>query len=234
MACEVFLKRGRCGKIYKLTEPNETLIRKEFSPALSANILNWFFYRSPHPASVPSGWHYAYWKRRLAARLSRLVGEPIHICDSLREDPDRANAFLMKFVEGQPPKKSELTAIHQKADKLERFFHEIGMPTWSFSRRNPFSADNFILSGGEIHIVDYEQSVPMPDLDRRIRYDEIDFKVLGGFLENNKKTILETLGPADAQEVENAFRLSLDYYSRTDFIPRATTHALEKILVKRR
>lgn len=232
MVHETFLKRGRCGKIYKLAGPDETLIRKELSPSLTAKIGNWLLYRSPHPASTQDGWRYAYWKRRLGSRLAAVLGEPIHICDVLDKDDKRKNAFLTEFIEGTPPKKNDRAFILEKTQKLEEFFNEIGMPTWSFSRRNPLRSSNLLLKNGNIYIIDYEQSVPAPDFKGKIRYDEIDFGILEKFLKENAGRILEQIGATAAHETDIAFAEARSFYERMAITPRKGVAALEKIFSK--
>lgn len=226
---ETLLKRGRCGIIYKIESPSGALIRKKFSPNIPVKLWNWLFYTSPHPASVEWGCHHAYWKRRLASRLSRYAAEGLHICDALRM-AENNDGFIARFIEGRTPGRKEKKIVYQAVKKLEDFFDRIGMPTWSFSQKNPFSDANFILHGKEIHIVDYEQSVPVPDVRGAITYDIIYFKELHRFVESRRQELLNKLGAEEMKFLEEAFELARLYQSRIDIKPRPWIVFCEKKL----
>ncbi len=188
---KIFVARGRCGQVYKISEDSNSLAKKELAPTRLVKIWNWSLYNSAHPASTQVGYNYSYWKRKLAHILSRYFSDNVLISDALAVD---VKGFTFKFVEGHHPTKKEKQVTYPVIRKLEDFFDSIGMPTWSFSHRNPFMASNIILQNGSIYIVDYEQSVPMPDKKRRIVYDIVFFEELNTFIKDNRQRILDKLG----------------------------------------
>ena len=222
---EQLISQGRVGKVYKFERGSESLIRKVFMPAHSARLWNWFFYRSPHPLSTPEGIHHAHWKRRLAHRLARFCDDHIHICDSLDFD---GRSFTTPFVSGHEPKGSEKRPLFHTTEKLEKFFDVIGMPTWSFGQTNPFAHTNFILNGGDISIVDYEQSIPIPDARGHMGFDMIYFDDLHRFIKDNKHKLNNKLGTNDYESLQEAYELSKLYQSQLDCRPRALTRFEEK------
>ena len=223
---EFLLARGRCGKIYKTESSTGVFVRKEFSPTLAVRLWNWSCYRSPHPASTEWAPRYAFWKRRLASRLSLVVGQNPHICDALRFEP---KGFITEFIEGRTPVWNERKYIHEVSKKLERFFEEIGMPTWSFSRRNPFAIANFIIRDERIFVVDYEQSIPAPDSKGMIGYDEIYFEELERFIIGHRQKLLDKLGTAEMQSLDEAFEEARLYRFRLDIRPRWFLKLTEKL-----
>lgn len=220
-----FIGSGRVAKVYLIDNSSQPLARREFAPASSARTWNWFFYESPHPLTTKTGWQYAYWKRRLAHVLSQYVSDNMHIVDATAPVD---KGFISPFIRGSQPKRSELQAVRPSVEKLERVFNDIGMPTWSFSRRNPFSASNFIVSESGHHIIDYEQSVPIPDIRGNMSYDEIYFDDVQAFINENKVDMDDRLGTEGITSLEEAFTMAKESHSQLDLRPR-TTSRFDKI-----
>ena len=217
---EVLIGRGKAARIYKTDEDPHSLTRKEFSPIHHVRLWNWFFYNSPHPLATEPGHKYAYWKRRLAHRLCEYLDCNIHIPDALRFSP---RGFALKYIDGHMPAGRDRRIVYTAVRKLEDFFNNIGMPTWSFSRRNPFSVSNFIFKDKIIYVIDYEQSVPVPDSRRNIAYDVIYFDDVRSFITDNKQLILNRLGGHEMQCLTEALELAGECYAKLDVRPKIIT-----------
>ncbi|MBI2545048.1 MAG: hypothetical protein HYW22_00395 [Candidatus Aenigmarchaeota archaeon] len=217
---EVLIGKGRTGKVYRLDENPETVVRKEFDPSYTARVWNWFFYSSAHPLSNGTGVTYAYWKRRLANRLGKSITDGITIVDALGPS---YKGFTSPFIDGHKPTKQDIERIQSQVDRLEQVFDDSGMPTWSFGRRNPLSASNFIMRDGEVYIVDYEQSVAIPDVRGNMGYDRVYFDDVYHFIDDKKLNILNRLGGEETQSLYEAFELSRQAYTKLDMTPRKAT-----------
>jgi len=225
MVKETYIGRGRAGKIYKIEDSFPPRARKEFTPSRSAKLWNWFFYNSPHPYSTEIGTLLAYWRRRLAHRVAKYVDPEILICDA---SEITEMGFIMPFVKGHQPSKRESHVFFHIIKRLEDRFDEIGLPTWSFSQGNPFARSNFILDGKHIHIIDYEQSVPIPDARGHMGYDEIYFGDLHHFLNEHKTKILDALGKKESDELLEAFSRCEEFRGKMDVRPRGLARFEEK------
>jgi hypothetical protein len=106
------------------------------------------------------------------------------------------------------------------------------MPTWSFSRKNPFSRSNFIIKDGKIFIIDYEQSVPIPDTKGCINYDVVRFDDLDDFISSNKEKILDRLGGDEVKNLEEALENARESHFNLDLRPKRITRFVK--LVKKR
>lgn len=217
---EVLIGRGKAARVYKIEGPSSVLTRKEFSPICHVKLWNRFFYNSPHPLTAETGHKYAYWKRRLAHRLCKYPDCGIHIPDALELSP---GGFTLMYAEGRPPGRGDKRALRAVTRRLEDFFDSIGMPTWSFSRRNPFSNSNFILKDGTIYIIDYEQSVPVPDSKKNINYDVIYFNEVSGFIKDNRRRILDKLGEDETRRLAEALESARTCYAELDIRPKLIT-----------
>ena len=212
--------RGKVARVYRIEGKPHSLIRKEFSPIYPVKIWNWFFYKSLHPLSTESGYKYAYWKRRIAHRLCRYLDTDVRITDALEL---LRRGFTAHFIDGRLPARRKKRAVHAAAKKLEDFFDYVGMPTWSFSRRNPFALSNFLILKDAIYIIDYEQSVPVPDSKGRIDYDGIYFEDTHDFIHNNRRQILDKLGKKEMQYLDEAIELAKKYHGQLDIRPKRIT-----------
>ena len=212
--------RGKAARVYRIDGAPPFLTRKEFSPICHVRLWNWFFYNSPHLLTTETGYKYAYWKRRIAHRLCEYLDCGVHIPDALELSPD---GFKLRYVEGRPPSMGDRQALRTAIRKLEDFFDSIGMPTWSFSRRNPFSNSNFILKDKIVYVIDYEQSVPVPDSRGNIGYDIIYFEDVHKFITDNRKCILDKLGENQTQHLTEAFESAKEYHSKLDVRPKMIT-----------
>ena len=179
--------RGKTARVYKIDGGSHHFARKEFSPIHSVRLWNWFFYHSPHPLIADAGHKYSYWKRKVAHRLCECIDGNVRIPDALHLSH---KGFTARFIEGRRLTKKEGRAFRGIIRRLEDFFAEIGMPTWSFSRKNPFSGSNFIIRDNAIYVIDYEQSVPVPDSKGRISYDTIYFDDVHKFIIGKKKQLI--------------------------------------------
>ena len=209
--------RGKSAKVYKLDRPPKEFVRKEFSPILSVKIWNWFFYQSPHPLTTETGHIYSYWKRRLAHRMCRCLGLNVTIPDAVHIT-DRG--FTYEFVTNKRVSKAKRRFLYSNVKKLEEFFNYIGMPTWSFSRKNPFASSNFIFENDAIHVVDYEQSVPVRSHRGVIDYDRICFEDLNEYMSDNKSQILDKLGEGEVKNLNEALKMSQEYQKILDLRPK--------------
>ena len=222
---EILSRKGRVSNVYKLNGNQRDIVRKEFSPTLIPNLWNWFFYKSPHPLSTETGQVCAYWKRRLANRLATYFGDEVQICDGLELSQ---RGFTSEFIEGQSPTKNEVSGVYETTRRLEDFFDDIGMPTWSFSQRNPFSGSNFILRDGSVNIIDCESSVPVPDSRGHMGYDIVYFDDVSGFIRDHRQQILGRIGGEGMENLDEAFELSREYSQKLDIVPRKLTKFEEK------
>ncbi len=227
---ELLIGRGKVARIYKVEESAEALIRKEFSPIYHVKLWNWFFFHSPHPLSTETGYRYAYWKRRLAHRLCKVFMSDINIPDAICLT-DRG--FVSEFVKGEVPVKDDWDNLSVMVRRLEFYFDAIGMPTWSFSWKNPFSVSNFVSSNGRLHIVDYEQSVPILNTQGVIDYDVIRFKPLEEFIRSNRQKIASVLGNQESRLLREALEKTKEYHAKLDIRPKKFTRLLNKSVSKR-
>ena len=216
---DILIGRGKVAKVYKIKGKPHYLVRKEFSPIYPVRLWNWFFYKSLHPLATEVGHKYAYWKRRLAHRLCKYLDSDVHITDALQLSQ---KGFTSLFINGKPPARRKKRALHANVKKLEDFFDYIGMPTWSFSRKNPFSRSNFLIRDGTIYIIDYEQSVPVPDSRGRIDYDTIYFDDAHNFINDNAQKILDKLGADGIRDLKEAFQMSMKCHAQLDLRPKRT------------
>ena len=218
---EFLIASGRTGKVYKMEGNPESFVRKEFSPNYFAMLWNWFFFKSTHPLSTEIGHTHAYWKRILGNRLSTFVDKNVQIVDTITPSQ---NGFVSPFIEGRMPEKNEMQSIYAKTQKLEEVFDDIGMPTLSFSQRHFVSRrKNFILQNGRVFIIDYEQSVPVPDTKGNMGYDIIYFDDVHRFISNNRLQIIDKLGTDETRNLDEAFELSRQYQAKLDIRPRGLT-----------
>ena len=223
---EILIGRGKTARVYKIDGVTQLLSRKEFSPIHHVKLWNWFLYNSPHPLATETGHKYAYWKRRLAHRLCKFLDSKIHIPDAMRLAP---KGFTLKYIEGRRPKIRERRKLYAATKKLENFFNKIGMPTWSFSRKNPFSHSNFIFKGDTIYIIDYEQSVPVPDSRRNIGYDAIYFNETDKFITDKRQLILDKLGVEETENLIKAFESTKECYKELDIRPKTITRFINSV-----
>jgi len=223
----ILIGEGRTGKVYKIEGNPESLAIKIFSPKYFARSWNWFFYKSPHPLSTEAGHIHAYYKRRLAHRLGKYIDGDAHIVDAIKP---LQSGFMSPFIEGISPKREEMQSVHTKTQKLEQVFDDIGMPTLSFSSRHFGSRrKNFIVQNDQVHVVDYEQSVPVPDLRGNMGYDVIYFDGVGTFINDNKLQILNKLGTEESHNLNEAFELSKQYQEKLDIRPRGLTRLAKSL-----
>ena len=221
---EVLIGRGRTGRVKRVSED---LVRKEFSQTYFARSWNWFFFKSLHPLSTELGVMHAYWKRRFAHRLNKVIDNDVSIVDAVAY---AGNGIILPFVDGSIPARGEMGIIYHKARHLEQTFDAIGMPTLSFSPRHVNTRRKNFMKGkdGLIHIVDYEQSVPMPDTRGQMGYDAIYFEDVSRFLRDKRIEIADKLGTEEAKYLDEAFELSKLYQEQLDLRPRIVTKIQEK------
>ena len=134
-----------------------------------------------------------------------------------------SKSFTLIYIEGRPPLRRDKRALYGTVKKLEDFFDYIGMPTWSFSRRNPLADSNFILKDDRIYVIDYEQSVPVPDSRGNLGYDGIYFDDIHSFIVDQRQRILDRLGGHEMQSLTQALELTKGYYTKLDIRPKLIT-----------
>ena len=222
---EILIGRGKTARIYKIDGDPHAFARKEFSPVYPVRLWNWFFYNSPHPLTTEVGHKHAYWKRRLAHRLCKCLDCNAHIPDALQLSK---SGFTSKHIDGRFPTRGDKRIFYTTIKKLEDFFAYIGMPTWSFSRRNPFSSSNLIIRDNTVYFVDYEQSVPVPDSKGNIGYDTVYFEDVGDFISGKRQQILDKLGIRELQHLDEAFQMSRECYIQLDIKPKKITKFVNK------
>ncbi|MBN1871747.1 MAG: hypothetical protein JW800_04150 [Candidatus Omnitrophica bacterium] len=208
--------RGKAAKVYKLNHKYE-LIRKEFAPIVPVKIWNWFFFESPHPLTTEAGHIYAFWKRRLAHRMCKCLNSDVRIPDAL--DLTKGG-FTTEFILEKFTPPGRRRKLYHSVKTLESFFKYVGLPTWSFSRKNPFSRSNFIFVGDIVHIIDYEQSVPVRNSKGVIDYDRIHFEDLHDYISGNEKLLLNRLGLEDVKHLHEALERAKEYQARLDLRPK--------------
>lgn len=223
--------RGNRARIYKINGDPHHFARKEFSLIHPVKLWNWFFYHSPHPFITDAGHKYSYLKRKVAHRLCEYIDSNVRIPDALHLSH---KGFTTRFIEDRRPTKRERQAFRSIIRRLEDFFAGIGMPTWSFSRKNPFSKSNFLLKDNIIFVVDYEQSVPMPDSKGMIDYDTIYFDDVYNFIIGKKQRILDVLGKEETKHLDEAFEMTKKCHSQLDIRPKKITKVVNLIKNKRK
>lgn len=212
--------RGRTSRVYKIEERALHFVRKEFCPIHHVRLWNWFFYHSPHPLITDAGHRYSYWKRKVAHRLCECLDSNLHIPDALHLSQ---NGFTARFIEGSQLAKKEKQRFHSAIRRLEDFFAGIGMPTWSFSRKNLFSGSNFLIKDNTIYVIDYEQSVPIPDSEGKIGYDSIYFDETYNFIVDNRQRILDKLGTEETRHLDEALEMTRQSHAELDIRPKKIT-----------
>lgn len=199
------ISRGRTSLVYRIGEAGEYVF-KEFSPNLFARSWHNFFYWSEHHLASEAGIAHAYWKRRLANRLSRGAGDDVVIVDAVARTQF---GIITPFIQGEHPSRRQLAQVHARTKPLEQLFDDIGMPNQSFRmdylmpRRK-----NVIMRGGRICVIDYEQSVPLPDSRGAIGYDLIYFDDLHRFVKDKRISIKDKLGTAEMKSLDEAFAMA--------------------------
>lgn len=221
---EVLISKSLTGKEYKIGGNPESFVRKDFSPTFFARLWNWFFYKSPHPLSTETGHAHAYWKRRLGSRLSQFISENSTVVDAVETSK---NGFISPFIEGNKPTKDERPWVYTQTKTLEQVFDDIGMPTSSFSSSTN-SGSNFIIQNGRVYIVNYEQSITIPDVRGHMGYDLIYFNDVHKFISDNRRQIEDKLGIVEMCHLEEAFELAKQYQEQLEIRPRRLTRFEEK------
>ena len=231
---EVLIARGRVAKVYRIDNNPEPLVRKEFDPSFFARFCNWVCYKSPHPSFTKDGQRLALHRRQLGSRLAEYmrragyIDDGVYIADAL--GPSQ-NGFVSPYIEGRNPARNEMRAVYERTKLLEELFDDIGMPTWSFSQVNPLARSNFILQDGAtgpVHIIDYEQSVPLPDSRGNFGYDIIYFDDVHRFIDDNHQRIVDELGLEGSRYLEMAFELARQYQNQLDIRSRWLTRQGQK------
>jgi len=222
--------RGKAARVYKLDGPEHVITRKEFSPILPVVMWNWFFYDSPHPLTTKTGFKYSYWKRRIASRLCRFYDPALHIPDALKITE---TGFIAEYVHKERYCRRAKRIFYPNVRSLEKFFGYLGLPTWSFSRRNPFSASNFVFGKDKVYIVDYEQSVPVKDPWGVIDYDRIYFDDLRDYVSGNNSRLRLKLGNEEFENLKEAMDEAERCQDKLDIRPKKTTKLVNKIRSRR-
>jgi len=211
---EVLISKDSAGRTYKFEGNSESFVRREFSPNLFARLENRFFYESPHPLSTEAGHAFAYWKRRLAHRLSMLIDDNVNIVDALEISQ---NGFISPFIVGDKPAKREMQQVRAQARDLEDVFVEIGMPSLSYNPRN------FIVQNGQVYVINYEQSFPLPDTRGIIDCDIIYSDDIYRFISDNRQQFVNRLGTTELQNLDESFEAAEHYHRLLDKRPKRLT-----------
>lgn len=161
--------KGFVASVYKVESNGSTFALKEFSPSWVAKLAYWLAYRSRHVYSTERGVKEAFYRRRIASRLSKLWDEHNYIVDAVAMHND--NGFLCQYTRGVPVSRGELDRALAFADRLKENLRGVGLPTASLeglsSKRSIVKFDkimelrNVIVDEeGFFKVIDFESGIP--------------------------------------------------------------------------
>ena len=168
-------------------------------------------FQAPFPyVSNHAALHAAKHRRLIAGYVTRyFLGRDV-IAPVKRVEPvDGGYLFVTELIDGTEPKdhKKARAFLHQLADA----FIATGLPTWQITPHNPRALGNLMETpDGDYRVIDLESNVVTPMVPVRELwgaaltahlppFDDIDLPRLDRFIEANWDTIVERLGPEDAE-----------------------------------
>jgi hypothetical protein len=82
-------------------------------------------------------------------------------------------------------------------------------------------------------VIDYEQSVPVPDSKGNIGYDIIYFGDVSRFIAAKRQRVLDKLGNGQMQHLTEALESARECHAKLDIRPRMITKIFNKDSVKK-
>lgn len=201
-----------CSQVYRVERDGQVLAQKVFTTPFSP--LMGLLYKlangsgSIYPYAIEVGVEAAYYKRRIAHRLSRFLNRQTYVVDAIAQCEW---GFYSPFAEGKPPRtRKEHLYVQKRLALLEAFFQQIGMPTWSFGHYYtdwtwPLRRNNIILGQGEIRIVDYEELVPI--LSRKgltFLFDGVNLERVSRFVQEQAQELCNRISPHELKNLQEA------------------------------
>ena len=200
---------GHAGSVFLAQKGEEDYVLKIMSPSLfPGKIMYKLFFQEQHGYFDKNAVNSAFWRRKLANRITKGFDSDIEILD-MTEQSREYNGFYMPFINHLSAKTPEEKAyVLEKATKLKNFFNEIGMPSWSFNPDYPFykqRSDNLRLNNKKLIIIDYESAVLTPRKEGGLDLDPVDFDSVNRHIQDNKQSLLDCLGSEEFNVMEESF-----------------------------
>lgn len=210
---------GHVSSVFHAKKDNQDYVLKILSPHFAPwNFMYRVAFQDKHGYFDDNATNAAYWRRKVANRISRSFDSNIEVLDVEEQSKDFGNrGFYMAFVMHEKAKTSEEEKyVLEKATKLKDFFNEIGMPSWSFNPDYPFykqRKDNLRLNGEKLIIIDYEAGVLTKGKDGEMDLDPVDFESVKKHLKDNKQNLIDKLGEEEHKILEDSFEKCRHYTS---------------------
>ncbi len=207
-----YLGSGLSADVYKVEKDGKILAKKIFNPSSLARVAYAIIYQSKHAYLKEEAIHAAYWRRRIASRLSRVVCQRAYIVDAIEECE---GAIYSPFIEGHVPSLEEALKLRSFLHPLELSFHVAGMPVWSFGETvNWRWRENIIVDkGGKLAILDYEAGLPSPHPSLLVHFDDIDLKKLKQYKLDYLYQIIDILGVEESSNLTEAIE-NYEFHSK--------------------
>lgn len=209
---------GHAASVFLAQKDNKNYALKIMSPSLIPGKLMYsLFFQDKHGYFDKNAVTAAFWRRKLANRITKNFDSDIEILD-MTEQSKEYNGFYMLFIDHPSAKTSEeKTYVLEKATKLKNFFNELGMPSWSFNPDYPFykqRSDNLRLdkSNKKIIIIDYESAVLTPRKEGGLDLDPVDFDGVNKHIQDTKQSLLDCLGSEEFNIMKESFE-KCKYYT---------------------
>ncbi len=194
------LANGHVSSVFLAKKERENYVLKILYPHFKPwNFMYWVAFQDKHGYLDENATTAAFWRRKLANRISKGFDSSIEILDSIEQSKDFKNkgfyAPFIKYPEAKTP--GQKAYVLNRATKLKDFFNEIGMPSWSFNPDYPFfkkRRNNLRLNKDKLIILDYESGVLTPGKDKEMDLDPVDFKSVREYIDNDKNNLINCLG----------------------------------------
>ena len=225
---------GHVGSVFLAQKGREKYALKIMAPSLiPGGLMYGLFFQEKHGYFDKNAVNAAYWRGKLANRITKLFDSDIEILDII-EQSKKYNGIYRRFVDHQKAETlEEKSFVLDKVDKLKDFFNEIGMPSWSFNPDYPFykqRSDNLRLNKDKLIIIDYESAVLTPTKDNGLDLDPVDFDSVNNYIQNNERGLLDCLGNEEFKIMEESLE-RCKYY--TELWHSAEKRTIQKIRSKK-
>jgi hypothetical protein len=197
------LGSGLAADVFLVNNGGVKYAKKVFNPSPMARFFYALLYQSKHPYLKSEAMHAAFWRRRIASRLSVLAGKKAYIVDAFAECD---GGFYSPFIKGRVPTYEEALRMRAFLHPLEQEFHLAGMPVWSFGETlNWRWRENVLIDDkGNLAIPDYEAGLPSPHPLFLIHFDDINMPRLKRYLAEHKTAVSDLLGKTRSRELDEA------------------------------
>jgi len=225
---------GHAGSVFAARKAGEDYALKIMSPKLfPGGLMYRLFFQERHGYYDDNAVEAAYWRGKVANRVTRLVDSEIEILDT-HEKSKEFKGFYRRFIKHESAKTSEeAELVLEKVTKLKDFFNEIGMPSWSFNPDYPFfkdRKDNMRLNGKKMIIIDYESAVLTPSKDGFMDLDPVDFDSVARYISEHQIGLADKLGKEEFEVLTGSLEKCKHY---TELWHSSEKRTLQKIMSKK-